>query len=301
MRRFVLWPLLAAATLLLAGCLGRGKKADDSEALVQPPPIAPPFGGHSVSIRPTALSALPVIDAPLDNAPLGGNAAVGGNTPAAAQAAAIIAAPRQEIKTDTGHTVVPEKLDTGFGQRLDKNPKPPPGTGATEFKWTESPTVEGIPNRPVGGLVCSKPFEVKQVVIETGGPAWQINLLGQTLSDNRQQIPQIPLLKIDVKEKHLAPGVKLLRSKDVGDIDLEFPSLQDPKTLASWNGINAYAIEITKWDVKPYDSNVAGVQVAGTAAGRLAVICVGEEATFVNSWFAGTFDGALVRYTTKPE
>jgi hypothetical protein len=77
----------------------------------------------------------------------------------------------------------------------------------------------------------------------------------------------------------------------------------DPANLeatTSWNADNAWVLEVTKWDVKPWDEAGPLFQEAGKASGRISVCYKGDPTGIQSSWIAGTFTDAVVRYMGKP-
>ncbi|MDD5309338.1 MAG: hypothetical protein PHU25_18640, partial [Deltaproteobacteria bacterium] len=73
----------------------------------------------------------------------------------------------------------------------------------------------------------------------------------------------------------------------------------DPQMTVAWNTELAWVLEITKWDVREYDPKGELFQDAGRASGRVAV-CFKAGGRYQNSWVAGTFENAVVRYLGKP-
>jgi hypothetical protein len=80
---------------------------------------------------------------------------------------------------------------------------------------------------------------------------------------------------------------------------------EDATKTTSWNTSNSFYVEITKWDVKPYDAKGGMFQQAGTASGKVYVAHdandMSEKRGFKDSGVAGTFTDAIVRYKGEPK
>jgi len=59
-------------------------------------------------------------------------------------------------------------------------------------------------------------------------------------------------------------------------------------------------VEITDWKVAPYAEDGPAFQAAGTASGRVVVVFKGQG-NRVDSWVAGHFTDAVVRYMGRPD
>jgi|GEM_PF-3374836 len=175
----------------------------------------------------------------------------------------------------------------------------PAATAAAErFRWTESPTLEAIPDAPVAGEVHGAPFPVAQVLFETGRHEWRMYFLEKPLPDPTAAIEGMRFLRVNlpsdpavgsVQQHPLAYGGALFY--------VDVPGAPGDFTL--WTADNAWVLELTEWNVRPWDPAGPEVQVAGRAAGRVAV-CYRGGGNYRNAWVAGRFAGAIVRYTREP-
>lgn len=174
------------------------------------------------------------------------------------------------------------------------------GAAPPAYTWTETPTFEGIPAAPVGGMVNGAPFGVVTVLIEPGLKGWKIAFHDQALKRPTGLIVGSHHLDLHLQGDTPAAGSKYEKKMSFGGGYWQVPKPGDTGGGAtSWNASNAYVLEFTQWDVKPYDTEGPVFQEGGTASGRVAVNYKGSG-DFQNSWMAGTFENATVRYMGKP-
>jgi hypothetical protein len=174
------------------------------------------------------------------------------------------------------------------GEPEAKSAKPP------LYHWTETPTLDSIPHHEVVGEVNGKEFQVKAVVFQPGPHGWDMMLADKPLISDTADLTDCQYLIVELSEPP-AKGQKLQRKMDYGGGSFRLVDPKEPTNWTSWNADNAFVLEISEWNVKPRDPKGHATQVAGTAAGRLAV-CYRAKGDFTNSWVAGTFTKALVRY-----
>ena len=179
------------------------------------------------------------------------------------------------------------------------SPAAPAKKAAPAFKWTAAPTLDAIPDGAIKGMANGVPFEVKSVVIQPSFGKWSIKLWDKELKRPTGIAMGGQSINLSLPPGQIAAGFKRVKALKYGDG--YFQIRKDPKTdkTTSWNAKNAYAIEITKWDVKPHDPKGRIFQYAGRASGRIAVVYKGYG-DFKDSYAAGTFTNAVVRYMGKP-
>ncbi len=178
---------------------------------------------------------------------------------------------------------------------------PQPATaapGPESFTWTDAPTLESIPSKPAQGEANGKPMKIETVVFEPSNDAWRL-----ILSDKRFDSPTAIMMggqsvNISLTEEPAA-GRTMTRKAEYGGGYFQINKVDNPSETTSWNGTNSWVIQITKWEVKPYDPAGEMFQEAGKASGRVVVVYQ-AGADFKNSWVAGTFEDATVRYMGKP-
>jgi len=174
----------------------------------------------------------------------------------------------------------------------------PATTTAERFRWTETPTLEAIPDAPVAGELHGAPFPVAQVLFETGRHEWRMYLLEKPLPDPTAAIEGLRFLRVDLPSDPAAGSVQRHPLAYGGALfHVDVPG--EPGDFTLWTADNAWVLELTEWNVAPWDPAGPEVQVAGRAAGRVAV-CYRGGGNYRNAWVAGTFAGAIVRYTREP-
>jgi hypothetical protein len=172
-------------------------------------------------------------------------------------------------------------------------PQPP------AFEWTATPSLDKIPAAPAGGMLNGAPFPVAAVVFEPGASAWRL-VLGDTSLESPTAVSiNGQFASIDLAEP-LAAGKTYSRPMAAGGGYFQVaPNPADRQTTVAWNTDNAWVLELTKWDAREYDPKGELFQDAGRASGRVA-ICFKGAGAYQNSWVAGTFENAIVRYLGKP-
>ena len=183
--------------------------------------------------------------------------------------------------------------------------KAAPGSAATKaapkpatFAWTEAPTLEMIPAGAVKGEAQGKPFEPKAIVIEPAEKTWRLLLVEDALTKPDEVWPKGQVISIELPEDP-APGKKWTRAMSPAGGSFQIRQPGDPTKLTGWTGFNAWVMEITGWEVKPYEPKGASYQLAGKASGRLA-ICYQKSGDYQNAWAAGELKDVPVRYMGKP-
>lgn len=189
-------------------------------------------------------------------------------------------------KTATAEAKAPKAAET-----------PAPEEPAT-FTWTDSPELAHIPDHPIRGSADGEPFEARTVLIEPGYKSWKISIHDRALNAPTGLLMGSQHVDVNLEEAPAA-GKTLKREMSYGGGYWQIARPDDPKKTTSWNASNAYVIEFTKWDVKPWDPDGDTFQEAGRASGKLAVVYKGGG-DFENSWVAGTFEDAVVRYMGTP-
>ena len=168
------------------------------------------------------------------------------------------------------------------------------------YAWTETPALETIPLVPAAGMANGRPMGVASVIFEPGMSAWKLVLSDKPLDGPTGLITSGQSVNMDLPESPIA-GKSWTRKMEYGAGYFQINN--DPANLestTSWNADNAWALEVTKWDVKPWDANGPLFQEAGKASGKISVCYKGDPTGIQSSWIAGTFTDAVVRYMGKP-
>jgi hypothetical protein len=191
------------------------------------------------------------------------------------------------------------KSDSGRAESKEaKEAKQAPAPGA--FTWTEDPALDKIPAAPVVGEANGKPFKVATILFEPamrGG--WRMVIADKKLDSPTGILVGCQHIDFDLNEEPAA-GKKMTRKMQYGGGYFQIEQLNKPGQTTSWNGDNAWALELTTWDAHPYDDKGSLFQAVGKASGKVAIVYKGGVG-FKNSWAAGTFDNATIRYMGKPQ
>lgn len=180
------------------------------------------------------------------------------------------------------------------------------GDPAPEFKLVEKPTAADVTAGPVTGSAQGHKFEPKTIYFEPSSEkGWRMTLADKPIAKPTDFTPMgSQAINIDLKEDKLAAGKKLTRAMKYGDGYFQIVQPKDATSTTSWNTDNAWYVEITKWDVKPFDPKASMFQEAGKASGKIYVVFKANNFTqkdgFKHSGVAGTFTDAIVRYKGKP-
>lgn len=179
-------------------------------------------------------------------------------------------------------------------------PAPAPRKVVPPFSFTEKPTLDMIADHPIKGIVDGHEFVPGTLVFEN-----EFNFFGFKMLEvefkNLEDKDDLSGLGIDFElngmpeagakfEKSLAAGEGIvLYRKGTGEVQ-------------SWSGENAWVIEFTKWDVKPFvEDPVSNLIMAGTASGRVAFCMKASSDGEVKESFAsGTFTDVPVIYLGIP-
>lgn len=165
------------------------------------------------------------------------------------------------------------------------------------FSYTDQPTAEMIPAGPIRGEANGQPFEVKQVVIEPGLGGWNMYLLETELSDPTG-IREGQYLNLELGAKP-ASGKTVEHPMAYGDGLFQINDPSEAGKTTSLNADNAWVIVFDNVEIAPYDKEGEMFQVAGKASGKLAVCYQGRD-EWKNSYVAGEFKDAIVRYMGEP-
>ncbi|MEM9069923.1 MAG: hypothetical protein AAGE52_15530 [Myxococcota bacterium] len=175
-------------------------------------------------------------------------------------------------------------------------PEPEPA-----FEYTESPTAESIPNSPAMANANGREIEIKTVVFQPRFNSWSMTLTTAELDRPTGILPAgAESINLTDLPQELAAGTFTHSIDESGGGYFQIKKIDDPESTTSWNTRLAYVLEITEWNGQPYDPEGRLFQEAGTASGKVVAVFRGREGGFANSWVAGTFEDATVRYMGKP-
>jgi hypothetical protein len=234
-----------------------------------------------------------------DSMPIGGGEAPPQYVPPAVPPAPV---PGQPAQPTPGMPVVPGAPTPGAPTApVPPVPVPPvaPTAAPGAFAWTETPAIEQIPDAPLAGMANGKPFTAASVIFEPGSDAWRMIIRDQPLAEPTAVLTGGQSINIDLPD-FPTTGAKFTRPMEYGDGYWQIGNdPTNPESTTSWNANNAWALEITSWQAADYDESGSLFQNAGVASGKIAV-CYKGGGSIQNSWVAGTFENATVRYMGKP-
>lgn len=159
-----------------------------------------------------------------------------------------------------------------------------------QFQWTRRPTPEMIPADPLQGQAVGRPFSAREVRFEGSPTGWRMVVSGA---------PGEGFLVVDLPGTPKA-GRRWLRPMAYGGGYWQVGSPEDPAKLVTWTSENAWVLEIRSWRARPWRADGLPDQLAGRASGRFAICYEGALGGFGNSFVAGDFKGAAVRYLGRP-
>jgi hypothetical protein len=165
--------------------------------------------------------------------------------------------------------------------------------------YTDAPTFEKIPAGPVKGMANDRSFEAKTIYFEPSFGKWCLVIGDIALKEPTSLLMDAQAININLDEPP-AVGKKYTHQMKFGGGYFHIQKSDKREDMTSWNADNTYVLEITKWDIKPYDTKGKMYQVAGLASGRIYIVYKGGT-DIKNSWAAGTFTDVPVRYMGKPE
>jgi len=180
-------------------------------------------------------------------------------------------------------------------------PEIPPaaGGGTPDFQWTETPAVNLIPDAPLAGMANGQPFTAQSVVFEPGADSWKMVIRDQPLVNPTDTVGDGQFITVNLPVPPTA-GMTWMRPMSYGDGFFQVRYDQaNPDQTTSWNADNAWALEITGWQAADWNSSGPSAQYAGQASGRIAV-CYKGSGNMQNSWVAGRFENAIIRYMGEP-
>ena len=171
---------------------------------------------------------------------------------------------------------------------------------AHAFEWTPTPSVDAIPAGPVRGVSNDTGFETMALYFEPRFETWALVIADRPLDEHSGTLPAgTQSVNVTDLPAQLTVGIHR-RELSTGGGFWQIALPDDPSRTTSWNTRNAYVLELTRWEVRPWDPEGPMYQAAGSASGRLAVVYEGGGGGFQSSWVAGTFENAPVRYRGRP-
>ena len=182
---------------------------------------------------------------------------------------------------------------------VDPSKSPKLGADAPEWKLVAKPSAADVTKGDVKGSANAHQFDAKQIYIEPGLSKWTLVIADQALDKPTGFLPTgAQSIKVDFTDATPAKGKKYQKDLKYGDGYFQIAQPKDPTKTTSWNADNSFYVEITDWDVKPYDPKKM-FQEAGKASGKVYVAYKGFG-DFKSSGVAGEFKDVVVRYMGEP-
>ena len=180
-------------------------------------------------------------------------------------------------------------------------PPLPMGPPTDPFKLVDAPTAKDVTKGPVTGSGNGHKFDVKAVVIEADYNDWELTLTDTVPSSPTGYVSGTEYIRIGFsKDEGKLKSKTFSKKMKYGDGFFQIIDRTDPSHTTSWNADNAFYIEFTSWDVKPWDEKTKGAQVAGKASGKIYIGYKGRDGGFKDSGASGEFKDAQVRYSSQP-
>ncbi len=203
-------------------------------------------------------------------------------------------------KTEKKETDQPKKTDSTVVKDTTKKEEPAKEEPkiTSSFKFTTTPAFEMIPDEPVQGAANGKQFNPQYITIEPKFNQWYIIFYEKPLESPTSMFPEGQYLNVELPFAPKA-GTKITKTL-ASDGWWQMTSADDKNSTTSLNATNAYVVEFTSWELKPWDKKGENVQIAGKASGKIAV-CYQGFSDYKDSWVAGTFKDVPIRYNGKPE
>ena len=184
-----------------------------------------------------------------------------------------------------------------------KADKVKPGERASTFTFVASPSASDVPKGPVKGWANGRAFAGRTIWFEPERDRWTLTVADADLKNptSVHLTSDDPLRAIVLLPPGVQPTVGTPLQKSLKFGDGQFDILDQAGKRVAWLAPNSYYVEITKWDVKPYDPSGPMVQV-GKASGKVYVAYQGSSVYgYSDSGAAGEFSDVLVRYWGKPQ
>ena len=174
------------------------------------------------------------------------------------------------------------------------------------FTYTETPTLGTIPAWTVRGKANGEPFQAKTIIFSPFVSKWRLQIIDtevdplKGIAIARLDKPEIQVINIDLPNEP-KDGDVMKKEISFGGGYFQIKTSPDSRGTTSWNTDNAWIIQITEWEKKPWIEGEGTFQQVGKASGRLYVSFKGSEQGFRNSWISGTFEDAAIVYYGKPQ
>jgi len=194
--------------------------------------------------------------------------------------------PQQQVVEEEGPIAPPEEV-----QPTPEEGEPAAAVG--EFAWTETPSLDAIPEGNITGMINGEPFAAQTVRLRQDGEQTRLEIsnvsvdgpTGLTMDDTGVD------LKFTLTPGQ--PGEFVIAMEDEKDIGTRWATynypLPDDGGPMTENPSWACALQITEWTLEAAEENE---DILGNAKGKVAITFDDEE----KSWVAGTFEGVYYKW-----
>ncbi|EYF06151.1 hypothetical protein [Chondromyces apiculatus] len=152
--------------------------------------------------------------------------------------------------------------------------------------WTKTPKLDDAPKTVAVSDANGMAVEMATAEVSRSQGEWRIEI-GEDKELPFEERQSVTVYLKEAPKKGAKPSVPFGQNR--GYFQIKKP---DGGTT-SYNCDNAWAIEFTSWEVKPYDKAKKGIQEVGRAQGRIVVMSDTSGEGYKPSWVAGTFDAPV--------
>lgn len=188
-------------------------------------------------------------------------------------------AQQQEMESQ----IPPEQGEPAAGTDAE----PAETTASSDFEWTETPTLDAIPDGAIVGMINGKPFTAATVRLKVDDEQTVLEISDQAVDEPTGMTMSDTGLDLRFTLEPGKAGELVLAKDDEKDFDREHAYYHYPqggdKGPMSVNASWGCALQITDWTL---EVNEEDEDILGNAKGKVAVIFGDDE----KSWVAGTFD-----------
>jgi len=157
----------------------------------------------------------------------------------------------------------------------------------SEFEWTETPSLDAIPEGGIVGMINGKPFTAATVRLKVDDEQTVLEISDQAVDKPTGLTSGDTGVPLRFTLEPGKPGELVLAKDDDKDFDREHAYYHYPqggdKGPMSVNTSWGCALQISEWTL---EVNEDDEDILGNAKGKVAVIFGDDE----QSWVAGTFD-----------
>jgi len=160
-------------------------------------------------------------------------------------------------------------------------------TAPSDFEWTETPSLDAIPDGAIVGMINGKPFTAATVRLKVDDEQTVLEISDVAVERSTDMTPDDTEIDLRFTVTPGQPCEFVVGMEDEKDFDKEhvyyYYELPDDGGPMSVNPPWACALQISEWTMEPDADNQF---IVGNAKGKVALTFGDDE----KSWVAGTFD-----------